>query len=43
MFIGIDIGGTKCAITLGDENGRVIKKERFFKRSFFITKGGEIS
>ncbi len=29
MFIGIDIGGTKCAVTLGDENGRVIKKERF--------------
>lgn len=29
MFIGIDIGGTKCAITLGNEKGRVIKKERF--------------
>lgn len=29
MFIGIDIGGTKCAVTLGDEKGRVIKKERF--------------
>ncbi len=29
MFLGIDIGGTKCAITLGNENGQVIKKERF--------------
>ena len=29
MFIGVDIGGTKCAVTLGDEKGNVIKKERF--------------
>lgn len=29
MFLGIDIGGTKCAVTLGDEKGHVIKKERF--------------
>lgn len=29
MFIGIDIGGTKCAVTLGDEQGNIIKKERF--------------
>lgn len=28
-YIGIDIGGTKCAVTLGDENGRVLRKERF--------------
>jgi glucokinase len=29
MFIGVDIGGTKCAVTLGDEQGNIIKKERF--------------
>lgn len=26
MFIGIDIGGTKCAVVLGDGQGNVIKK-----------------
>jgi len=29
MYIGIDIGGTKCAVVYGDENGRIISKERF--------------
>lgn len=29
MFIGVDIGGTKCAVTLGDKQGNVLKKERF--------------
>jgi glucokinase len=29
MLIGVDIGGTKCALTLGDMNGNVIQKERF--------------
>ena len=29
MFIGVDIGGTKCAVTLGDSQGNIIKKERF--------------
>ncbi len=29
MFLGIDIGGTKCAVTLGDDKGNVIEKERF--------------
>lgn len=28
-YIGIDIGGTKCAVTLGDEGGTVLRKERF--------------
>ena len=28
MYIGIDIGGTKCAVVLGDENGNIIKKKR---------------
>ena len=32
MFLGIDIGGTKCALTLGDKDGNVIKKERFLKK-----------
>ena len=29
MLMGIDIGGTKCAVVIGDENGNVLKKERF--------------
>ena len=29
MYIGIDIGGTKCAVILGDENLNIIKKIRF--------------
>ena len=29
MYIGIDIGGTKCAVILGDENLNIIKKVRF--------------
>ena len=28
-FIGVDIGGTKCAVTVGDENCRVIEKVKF--------------
>ena len=28
-YIGIDIGGTKCAVTLGDTEGTVLRKERF--------------
>lgn len=33
MFLGIDIGGTKCAVTLGNDNGNVIEKERFLTTS----------
>jgi glucokinase len=29
MLMGIDIGGTKCAVVIGDEAGHVLKKERF--------------
>ena len=29
MLMGIDIGGTKCAVVIGDETGRVLGKERF--------------
>ncbi|MBQ9921401.1 MAG: ROK family protein [Clostridia bacterium] len=29
MLIGIDIGGTKCAVILGTESGEVITKEKF--------------
>jgi glucokinase len=29
MLMGIDIGGTKCAVVVGDAAGRVLKKERF--------------
>jgi len=28
-YIGIDIGGTKCAVVLGDEEGRILEKVRF--------------
>lgn len=28
-YLGIDIGGTKCAVILGDENGTVLEKRRF--------------
>lgn len=33
-YIGIDIGGTKCAVVLGDENGKVLKKIRFATENF---------
>lgn len=29
VYLGIDIGGTKCAVVLGNENADVIKKVRF--------------
>lgn len=29
MYLGIDIGGTKCAVVLGDENANIIRKVRF--------------
>ncbi len=29
MYLGIDIGGTKCALVLGDEEGNIVKKVRF--------------
>ena len=28
-YIGVDIGGTKCAVVYGDENGNILKKEKF--------------
>lgn len=28
-YLGIDIGGTKCALVIGDENGAVLHKVRF--------------
>lgn len=28
-FIGVDIGGTKCAVVLGDEKGNILNKIRF--------------
>ena len=28
-ILGIDIGGTKCAVVWGNENGEIIKKEKF--------------
>jgi len=32
-FVGIDIGGTKCAIAIGDRNFKIHKKVRFATRS----------
>ena len=32
LCIGIDIGGTKCAVTLGNEHGEIL-----WKRSFATT------
>ena len=29
VYLGIDIGGTKCALVLGDAEGRVSDKVRF--------------
>ncbi len=29
MYIGVDIGGTKCAVVLADGQGRICKKQRF--------------
>lgn len=29
MYLGIDIGGTKCAVVLGNEKGEILKKIRF--------------
>lgn len=29
MYVGIDIGGTKCAVVFGDAEGRIVKKIKF--------------
>lgn len=29
MYLGIDIGGTKCALVLGDDDGKIVKKVGF--------------
>ena len=29
MLMGIDIGGTKCAVVVSDFEGHILKKERF--------------
>ncbi|MBR3961830.1 MAG: ROK family protein, partial [Clostridia bacterium] len=34
MFLGFDIGGTKCAVVLGDANGEVYEKIRFETTNF---------
>ena len=36
-FLGFDIGGTKCAVVLGDENGCVFRKIRFETTTFSET------
>ncbi len=37
MLIGIDIGGTKCAVTLGDRQGNVLQKRRFATTEVYET------
>ena len=32
-FVGVDIGGTKCAVLLGDGEGNILKKEKFHFKS----------
>jgi glucokinase len=29
VFVGVDIGGTKCAVVFGDGEGRILRKEKF--------------
>ena len=36
-FLGFDIGGTKCAVVLGDREGHVLKKLRFETTDFEST------
>ncbi len=36
-FIGFDIGGTKCAVVLGDREGNILKKIRFDTTDFEST------
>ena len=36
-YIGIDVGGTKCAVTLGDADGTILLKERFLTESPDVT------
>ena len=28
-FLGVDIGGTKCAVVRGTDDGKIIEKEKF--------------
>ena len=28
-YLGVDIGGTKSAVSVADETGRILKKEKF--------------
>lgn len=36
-FIGIDIGGTKCAVVLGNEKGDILEKHKFSTASYMET------
>jgi len=33
-YVGVDIGGTKCAVVLGNDNGDILKKTRFDTTSY---------
>ena len=42
-FVGIDIGGTKCAVVKGDKDGNILDKIRFDTTSFEDTMSNVIS
>ena len=33
LFVGVDIGGTKCSVILGNDSGRILEKQRFPTRT----------
>ena len=33
-YVGVDIGGTKCAVVLGNDKGEILKKTRFDTTSY---------
>lgn len=37
MYIGVDIGGTKCAVVKGDKAGRIVEKRKFDTTDFLST------
>ena len=37
MYVGVDIGGTKCAVIKGDSSGRILEKHRFDTEDFSRT------
>ena len=38
-ILGFDIGGTKCAVVLGNEKGEILKKEKFPTKTMWLYTG----